>query len=108
MRQSEVITWLHMSGLERHFYRQQEEECATLVGRLLLRASKAKEAEPLSRSQMAKLMAPLLRLRQACCHPQVDPPPSTPPHALCSLCAVLPIPASALTLFSYEALTGCP
>lgn len=72
---------LELSAVERHFYRRCHTECATKARELLPVRAVAAVARsgslpleldgPLTHKQADALLAPLLRLRQACCHPQV-------------------------------------
>lgn len=75
-------TYLHLSGIENHFYSRQHADCIAkarqaLSPALLLAAIEADEKyekfedRPLTRREEKALLNPLLRLRQACCHPQV-------------------------------------
>lgn len=58
--QEEETIFLEFSPVEAYFYKKQHEECFTEFSSLLLHPKKKN-----------KLIQPLLRLRQACCHPQV-------------------------------------
>ncbi|EFJ18575.1 hypothetical protein SELMODRAFT_444519 [Selaginella moellendorffii] len=68
--QEERITWLKFSGVENHFYRQQHEQCVKRAREVIEKYSLG-DGRPLNHMDASKLMNPLLRLRQACCHPQV-------------------------------------
>ncbi|ETW08388.1 hypothetical protein, variant 1 [Aphanomyces invadans] len=56
------VTWLDLSNIETHFYHQQLEECTK--HRLLPDTTEHNEITP-------AMINSLMRLRQACCHPQV-------------------------------------
>ncbi|CAK9136717.1 unnamed protein product [Ilex paraguariensis] len=88
--QEECISWLSLSPVEEHFYQRQHETCLDYA-RKLLRVSKMifsrykSEVYTVSWSKLsdvpsdpfithveaAKMFNSLLKLRQACCHPQV-------------------------------------
>jgi E3 ubiquitin-protein ligase SHPRH len=59
--QEEETIFLRFSPVEAYFYKKQHEECFNELSSLLVKRFQKKE----------KLIKPLLRLRQACCHPQV-------------------------------------
>lgn len=70
---------LSLSAIERHFYSRQHGECvaaarAALPAGLLAATGEAGgggfEDRPLTHAEEHKLLDKLLRLRQACCHPQ--------------------------------------
>lgn len=71
---------LQFSAIERHFYSRQHAECSmrassTISGQLLAQAARGigvAGGRRLTPAEEKKLLFPLLRLRQACCHPQVD------------------------------------
>ncbi len=63
--QTEQLIELRFSSVEAYFYRRQHEECSTNVTALLRRNTH------FNQKMKTKLMLPLLKLRQACCHPQV-------------------------------------
>jgi E3 ubiquitin-protein ligase SHPRH len=73
------ITKLKLSPVERHFYKKQHQECyavakAALPQHLLLDTSTGGDGEEertLKPREAGKIFVKLLRLRQACCHPQV-------------------------------------
>ncbi|XP_074582865.1 uncharacterized protein LOC141839101 isoform X2 [Curcuma longa] len=89
--QEECLSWLTFSSIEEHFYKKQHETCVShaheiiknLKGDLHKRTSvpgiDASHCDFLSHNEVAKLVGPLLKLRQACCHPQVGS------SGLCSL-----------------------
>ena len=68
---------LHFSAIERHFYSRQHAECSlrassTISSQLLSQAAQGVAGQRrLTAAEEKKLLFPLLRLRQACCHPQV-------------------------------------
>ena len=68
---------LQFSAIERHFYTRQHAECssraksAISVEVLSQAAQGLAEERRLTAGEEKKLLWPLLRLRQACCHPQV-------------------------------------
>jgi len=72
--QGSLLTWLALSPLERHWYAAQHSRCAADAARALRGGGSdalARDA-PLPHQQLqAVLRGPLLRLRQACDHPQV-------------------------------------
>ncbi|KAJ7548808.1 hypothetical protein O6H91_07G028200 [Diphasiastrum complanatum] len=77
------VSWLNFSAIERHFYEGQHERCANKAREVInyIKKAEGQLSQPksdnmvieklLSHAEAAKLMNPLLRLRQACCHPQV-------------------------------------
>ncbi|KAL3154030.1 hypothetical protein ABBQ32_013581 [Trebouxia sp. C0010 RCD-2024] len=77
--QQQHTTTLHFSAIERHFYSRQHAECtsrasSTLPSQLLSQAAQGLAGvgrRRLTAAEEKKLLFPLLRLRQACCHPQV-------------------------------------
>ena len=69
------MTNLELSPVERHFYKKQHQECydaamAALPGNFLVGQAEL-EDRPLEPREASKIFHKLLRLRQACCHPQV-------------------------------------
>ncbi|XP_026522056.1 E3 ubiquitin-protein ligase SHPRH [Notechis scutatus] len=69
--QTEDTHWLHFSPVERHFYHRQHEVCcqdALVKLRKILDWSL--KLSSLDRRTVTSILYPLLRLRQACCHPQ--------------------------------------
>ena len=68
---------LQFSAIERHFYSRQHAECSlrassTISSQLLSQAAQGLAGQRrLTTAEEKKLLFPLLRLRQACCHPQV-------------------------------------
>jgi E3 ubiquitin-protein ligase SHPRH len=66
--QSEQLVALRFSAVESYFYKRQHEECSAHVVDLLQKMRRIRYVSPRMKSQ---LLHPLLRLRQACCHPQV-------------------------------------
>ncbi|KAI5193916.1 E3 ubiquitin-protein ligase SHPRH [Manis pentadactyla] len=69
--QTEEIHWLHFSPVERHFYdRQHEVCCQDAVVKLRKISDWALKLSSLDRRTVTSILYPLLRLRQACCHPQ--------------------------------------
>ncbi|WOK95874.1 hypothetical protein Cni_G04581 [Canna indica] len=89
--QEECLSWLTFSSIEEHFYQKQHETCVSHAHEIIknLKEDYHKRAAGsdldascygfLSHSDVAKLIGPLLKLRQACCHPQVGS------SGLCSL-----------------------
>jgi len=66
--QAALLTRLSLSPLEQHFYEQQHDTCAAAAARVLA----GDGSTTVLRAQTARAaMRPLLRLRQACDHPQV-------------------------------------
>ncbi|XP_030540542.1 E3 ubiquitin-protein ligase SHPRH [Rhodamnia argentea] len=82
--QEECLSWLSFSAIEEHFYQRQHETCVDYARELIesLKADILKREATGSASsapsdciithvEAAKLLNSLLKLRQACCHPQV-------------------------------------
>ncbi|KAK3537783.1 hypothetical protein QTP70_018941 [Hemibagrus guttatus] len=69
--QTEEIHWLNFSPVEGHFYHRQHEVCSQDA---LLKLRKISDWSlklgSLDRRTVNTILYPLLRLRQACCHPQ--------------------------------------
>ncbi|XP_061700947.1 E3 ubiquitin-protein ligase SHPRH isoform X4 [Syngnathoides biaculeatus] len=69
--QTEEVHWLRFSPVEGHFYHRQHEECSQDA---LLKLRKLSDwslkLSSLDRRTVSTILCPLLRLRQACCHPQ--------------------------------------
>nr|XP_055027595.1 E3 ubiquitin-protein ligase SHPRH isoform X2 [Misgurnus anguillicaudatus] len=69
--QTEEIHWLNFSPVEGHFYHRQHEVCSQDA---LLKLRKISDWSlklgSLDRRTVSTILYPLLRLRQACCHPQ--------------------------------------
>ncbi|NWU68810.1 SHPRH ligase, partial [Pterocles burchelli] len=69
--QTENIHWLHFSPVERHFYHRQHEVCCQdALAKLRKISDWTLKLSSLDRRTVASILCPLLRLRQACCHPQ--------------------------------------
>ncbi|EEE67827.1 hypothetical protein OsJ_25598 [Oryza sativa Japonica Group] len=89
--QEECFSWLIFSSIEEYFYQKQHATCMDHAHEIIRRIrDDANKSEPISDSNVvsnlylsnddiAKLLVPLLKLRQACCHPQVGS------FGLCSL-----------------------
>ncbi|XP_037084816.1 E3 ubiquitin-protein ligase SHPRH-like [Pollicipes pollicipes] len=70
--QSERLVLLDFSPVESYFYRRQHEECSrAALARLAALGDDSLQLHDIERSAVNQLLHPLLRLRQACCHPQV-------------------------------------
>ncbi|XP_026388746.1 E3 ubiquitin-protein ligase SHPRH-like [Papaver somniferum] len=83
--QKDSVAWLTFSAIEAHFYQRQHETCVNYARELIrsfkdnARQSEIHDSESIERSadhllthyEAAKLLQSLLKLRQACCHPQV-------------------------------------
>uniref|UniRef100_A0A6M2F4Q2 RING-type domain-containing protein n=1 Tax=Populus davidiana TaxID=266767 RepID=A0A6M2F4Q2_9ROSI len=83
--QEECVSWLTFSAIEKHFYQTQHETCVSyareVIGSFKDDVVKRKvpgcvssdaSTDPLiTHAEAAKLLNSLLKLRQACCHPQV-------------------------------------
>eukprot|EP01135_Chromosphaera_perkinsii_P007734 Nk52_evm23s967 gene=Nk52_evmTU23s967 len=72
--QNDYLQQLDFLPVEAHFYRKQHEQCseaAMVVLNRLWRQLRGKEDSILSYDSAKKLIRPLLKLRQACCHPQI-------------------------------------
>lgn len=82
--QEERISWLSFSPVEEHFYQRQHETCVDFAREVLERFksdTSKRESSGLSSAsssdrcvthlEATKLLNSLLKLRQACCHPQV-------------------------------------
>ncbi|XP_072265386.1 E3 ubiquitin-protein ligase SHPRH isoform X2 [Pyxicephalus adspersus] len=69
--QTEDIHWLHFSPVERHFYHRQHEVCCQdALAKLRKISDWSLKLSSLDRRTVSSILYPLLRLRQACCHPQ--------------------------------------
>ncbi|XP_027543314.1 E3 ubiquitin-protein ligase SHPRH isoform X4 [Neopelma chrysocephalum] len=69
--QTENIHWLHFSPVERHFYHRQHEVCCQdALAKLRKISDWTLKLSSLDRRTVTSILYPLLRLRQACCHPQ--------------------------------------
>ncbi|XP_071112627.1 E3 ubiquitin-protein ligase SHPRH-like isoform X1 [Haliotis cracherodii] len=69
--QSQAVHWLTFSPVEDHFYRRQYRDCAKEAAQKLCKwTDSSVKLSSMDRHTMSQLMQPLLRLRQACCHPQ--------------------------------------
>uniref|UniRef100_UPI00398F525C E3 ubiquitin-protein ligase SHPRH isoform X3 n=1 Tax=Pristiophorus japonicus TaxID=55135 RepID=UPI00398F525C len=69
--QTEEVHWLRFSPVERHFYHRQHETCSLDVLQKLREISDwSIKLSSLDRRTVGSILYPLLRLRQACCHPQ--------------------------------------
>ncbi|XP_009865700.1 PREDICTED: E3 ubiquitin-protein ligase SHPRH, partial [Apaloderma vittatum] len=69
--QTENVHWLHFSPVERHFYHRQREVCCQDALTKLRKISDwSLKLSSLDRRTLTSILYPLLRLRQACCHPQ--------------------------------------
>lgn len=68
--QTEIIHWLTSSPIEEHFYRTTQELCVKQDGHNLLKFPSEIKLSQLDKSSLNKILNPLLRLRQACCHPK--------------------------------------
>ncbi|XP_017984679.1 PREDICTED: E3 ubiquitin-protein ligase SHPRH isoform X1 [Theobroma cacao] len=84
--QEECVSWLTFSPIEEHFYQRQHETCVSYASEVLesLKEDFLKREVPgcsicsgvtfdplITHTEAAKLLNSLLKLRQACCHPQV-------------------------------------
>ncbi|XP_031496910.1 uncharacterized protein LOC116262040 isoform X1 [Nymphaea colorata] len=81
--QEEHISWLFFSPIEAHFYQRQHETCSSYAHKVLetfkdeMQKRKMTHGSDvpcelfLSHAEVANLLGSLLKLRQACCHPQV-------------------------------------
>ncbi|NXL94438.1 SHPRH ligase, partial [Alectura lathami] len=69
--QTENIHWLQFSPVERHFYNRQREVCCQdALAKLRKISDWTLKLSSLDGRTMTSILCPLLRLRQACCHPQ--------------------------------------
>uniref|UniRef100_A0A8C3TAX1 E3 ubiquitin-protein ligase SHPRH n=1 Tax=Chelydra serpentina TaxID=8475 RepID=A0A8C3TAX1_CHESE len=69
--QTEDVHWLHFSPVERHFYHRQHEVCCQdALAKLRKISDWTLKLSSLDRRTVSSILYPLLRLRQACCHPQ--------------------------------------
>ncbi|XP_009080293.1 PREDICTED: LOW QUALITY PROTEIN: E3 ubiquitin-protein ligase SHPRH-like, partial [Acanthisitta chloris] len=69
--QTENIHWLHFSPVERHFYHRQHDVCCQdALAKLRKISDWTLKLSSLDRRTVTSILYPLLRLRQACCHPQ--------------------------------------
>lgn len=69
--QSDEVSWLQFSPVEEHFYRRQHIEISRDVVTKLRKLEPETKLSALDRQSLSTLLLPLLKLRQACCHPQV-------------------------------------
>lgn len=83
--QEECLTWLSLSPIEEHFYERQHETCANFAHEVIqifkddilkqqvtgTKSSGATSDLYVTQAEAARLLNSLLKLRQACCHPQV-------------------------------------
>ncbi|CAN6200289.1 unnamed protein product [Urochloa humidicola] len=84
--QEECFSWLIFSPIEEYFYKKQHATCMDHAHQIIRSLRKESTSDSnallnvyLSNDDIAKLLVPLLKLRQACCHPQVGS------SGLCSL-----------------------
>uniref|UniRef100_A0A7N6AM93 SNF2 histone linker PHD RING helicase n=1 Tax=Anabas testudineus TaxID=64144 RepID=A0A7N6AM93_ANATE len=69
--QTEEVHWLHFSPVEGHFYHRQHEVCSQdALVKLRKISDWSLKLGSLDRRTVHTILSPLLRLRQACCHPQ--------------------------------------
>ncbi|XP_072912668.1 E3 ubiquitin-protein ligase SHPRH isoform X2 [Hemitrygon akajei] len=69
--QTEEVHWLEFSPVERHFYHRQHEICSQdALQKLRMIFDWSIKLSQLDRRTVGSILYPLLRLRQACCHPQ--------------------------------------
>lgn len=69
--QTEEVHWLRFSPVEGHFYHRQHEVCSKDALTQLRKISDwSLKLGSLDRRTVTTILYPLLRLRQACCHPQ--------------------------------------
>ncbi|XP_063954546.1 E3 ubiquitin-protein ligase SHPRH-like isoform X2 [Lytechinus pictus] len=71
--QREEIHWLDFSPVEKYFYKTKHEECSVHFTFNSDKASIGPETKlsTLDRRSLQSLLGPLLRVRQACCHPRI-------------------------------------
>lgn len=69
--QSDEVSWLQFSPVEEHFYRRQHIEISRDMVTKLRKLEPGTKLSALDRQSLSTLLLPLLKLRQACCHPQV-------------------------------------
>jgi E3 ubiquitin-protein ligase SHPRH len=70
-KQAEEIHWLSFSPVEEHFYRRQHiDSSKEAVTRIKKYSNQDMKLSEMDRQSLNNLLAPLLRLRQSCCHPQ--------------------------------------
>ena len=68
--QKDEIHWLQFSPVEEHFYRRQHIDISRDVVAKLRKLDPGTKLSALDRQSLSTLLLPLLKLRQACCHPQ--------------------------------------
>uniref|UniRef100_A0A8D3AT54 SNF2 histone linker PHD RING helicase n=1 Tax=Scophthalmus maximus TaxID=52904 RepID=A0A8D3AT54_SCOMX len=69
--QTQEVHWLHFSPVEGHFYHRQHEVCSQdALVKLRKISDWSLKLGSLDRRTVNTILYPLLRLRQACCHPQ--------------------------------------
>ncbi|XP_035685938.1 E3 ubiquitin-protein ligase SHPRH-like [Branchiostoma floridae] len=70
-QQTEDVHWLKFSPVEEHFYRRKHEDCSRHAFKVLSQwHDLGTKLCQLDRRTMQTMLWPLLKLRQACCHPQ--------------------------------------
>jgi len=77
--QNEITYRLNFNKTERHFYNLQKAECHQVANKIIQET--ADLSKRIDENAIHKIAIPLLRLRQACCHPQVGSYGLTPLHA---------------------------
>ena len=68
--QQDETHWLQFSPVEEHFYRRQHIDISRDVVGKLRKYELTMKLSTMDRQSMSTLLQPLLKLRQACCHPQ--------------------------------------
>ena len=72
-KQTEEIHWLSFSPVEEHFYRRQHiDSSKEAVNKIRKFSNQSMKLSEMDRQSLNTLLMPLLRLRQSCCHPQVN------------------------------------
>ncbi|CAN8274141.1 unnamed protein product [Cochlearia groenlandica] len=85
--QDKCVSWLEFSAIERYYYSRQHDTCVsyarevieTMKNDILKRGHSSSDNHLVTHAEAGKLLNSLLKLRQACCHPQVGG------DAICSL-----------------------
>ena len=68
--QREETHWLGFSPVEEHYYRQQHIEVSSSMITSLRRYDGSTKLSEMDKKTLSTLLLPILKLRQACCHPQ--------------------------------------